>query len=244
VNEQQIIQELPAADRSEVKQHLGKWQPPKVNLHKLPPGSIVVATGEQPRFNAFWACIIRTLRTYPQVDLKWAASVDICYNWNDAIRRRDTIGEWIWTIGDDHTWDVNIIERLWGHNREVIVPLVLKRSFPHTPVIYDVNHAQAMPAPAQAGLREVWAAGGAGMLIRESALARIPPPWFEFMSENNERAGEDLMFCRKLREAGIRIWCDLDAWMGHITPVEIWPIRNEQGQWGTQYRNVLKADVL
>lgn len=210
--------------------------------HKLPPGSIIISTSEQPRFNAFWRDIWRLKSVYPQVDLKWSASVDICFNWNDALRRRGP-GEWVCFMGDDHTFEVNFIERLWQHQRECIVPLVLKRSFPHPPVIYGPNHSQEMPKKGQAGLMEIYAAGGAGMLVTESALARVPPPWFEFHPSNNERAGEDLNFCRKLREQGVRIWVDLDTWLGHITPVEIWPARNQQGEWGTQYRNDLRADV-
>jgi hypothetical protein len=211
--------------------------------YKLPPGTIVISTAEMPRFNAFWACIIRTLAQYPQVDLKWSASVDICFNWNDALKRRKPGGEWVCFMGDDHTWEPDFLERLWQHQRECIVPLVLKRSFPHTPVIYGPNHTQEMPKPGQAGLMEIFAAGGAGMMVTEGALSRVKPPWFEFHPNNTERAGEDLYFCQKLREAGTRIWVDLDTWLGHITPVEIWPARNPQGQWGTQYKNVLRADV-
>lgn len=221
-----------------------KWTPPHVNLKKLPPGTIIVATAETPRFNAFWASIQRLRDAYPQVSLRWSASVDICFNWNDAIKRRPAWGEWIWMIGDDHTFEPDIIERLWSHNREVIVPVVLKRAFPHEPVLYGPNHTPFMPKVAQGGLAEVWACGGAGMLIRESTLAKLKPPYMEFLDTNDERAGEDLMLCKKLRDVGVRLWVDLDCWMGHVTPVEIWPIRNPQGNWGTQYRNVLKVDVF
>lgn len=227
------------------------WLPEQIKTFPfpaLPPGTIVLPTGEVPRHNSFFRDLIRLMSYNPQATLRWNASVDICFNLNDAIRRRPPQNEWIWVIGDDHTFQPDVIWRLFRHHLPVVVPLCLKRSYPHHPVIYGGNHAQIQPGPQEHGLKMVYASGSAGMLIRESVLSAIKQPWFEFLDTNDERAGEDLMFCKKVREAGIPIYCDLDTWIGHITPVEVWPQkgRNSAGypEWSVQYRNNCNAQQV
>jgi hypothetical protein len=44
--------------------------------------------------------------------------------------------------------------------------------------------------------------------------------------------GEDVDFCRRVREKGFQIWCDLDVGVGHKIIGTVWPYRTDDG-WVT-----------
>lgn len=202
----------------------------------IPLGTVILPTGEQSRFNTFHANLIRLLdRTGARI--RWNAGLDIAWNINDALKRR--VGEWVWIIGDDHSFEPDIIERLFAHNLDVVVPLVLQRNQPHRCVLYDVDGVPLQVEPHERGLKSVGIAGSAGMLIREHVLETIGDPWFVIGGE--ERQSEDIAFCRKLNAAGFGIWCDLETTMGHISNVEVWPKYDPERGWSVAYRRTAQA---
>jgi hypothetical protein len=76
---------------------------------------------------------------------------------------------------------------------------------------------------------EVDAAGSAGMLVRREVLDTIGDPWFE--STNGTVLNEDVIFCRKARAAGFRVFATADVVMGHLGIFNVRPARRE-GRWG------------
>lgn len=56
------------------------------------------------------------------------------------------------------------------------------------------------------------------MLIKLSCLGQIRRPYFEFgvEADGTSITGEDVMFCKKARKAGLEIWCDPTIPMKHI----------------------------
>lgn len=66
------------------------------------------------------------------------------------------------------------------------------------------------------GLEEVEAIGFGGVLIKTTALKDMPDPkvepwfWFKWMADKNQQVGEDVHFCKLLRESGQRIFVDHD----------------------------------
>jgi len=44
-----------------------------------------------------------------------------------------------------------------------------------------------------------------------------------------EHFHEDVEFCLRVRRAGFRIAVDLDTPVGHVTPMAVWPARNQDG---------------
>lgn len=201
----------------------------------------MLPTGELSRFPRFMACLLRLMAHTP-CTLAWNVGLDIAFNCNDALRRRDPWGEWVWVIGDDHTFEPDIIDRLWAHGVDVVVPLVLQRNHPHRTVLYQADGSPIQLEPGQRGLVPVGMAGSAGMLIRESTLIAVGDPWFRIMG--SERQGEDLGFCRAVTAAGHRIYCDLDTTIGHIATVEVWPVRRDDGQLTVAYKQPNIARLL
>ena len=132
-------------------------------------------------------------------------------------------------MGDDHVFAPDILARLISHDVDVVVPHCLKRVPPFDPVAYGGQNEDGDYFTAElpeSGLTEVWAAGSGGMLIRRHVLEAIGDPGFE----TGIGLSEDLNFCRKVRDAGFSIWCDVDAKLGHLHYNTVWPVLRD-GVW-------------
>lgn len=163
----------------------------------------------------------------------------------------DDSEDWICFMGDDHVFHPEFVLRLlaqmYQNDLDIIVPLCFRRSFPPEPVIYswgnpkpgdpDLWYPIKMREHPEGGLIEVDAAGSAGMIVRRRVLEKMKLqnklPYFEL---GVGQAGEDLNFCKKAKELGFKIHCDLDSSLGHILNTAIWPVKQkETGVWGCQY---------
>lgn len=54
------------------------------------------------------------------------------------------------------------------------------------------------------------------MLIRLDAIRGLPQPWFFFDQDEEGFVGEDVFFCRKVRDHGLDVWCDPTIPLAHI----------------------------
>lgn len=74
-------------------------------------------------------------------------------------------------------------------------------------------------SPASRGVEAVDTVGLAVMLMWTDVVANLPRPWFQHgLNETGGDIGEDVLFCRTLREAGHQIYIDhdLSKEIGHI----------------------------
>ena len=155
---------------------------------------------------------------------------------------RQMRGNWRWVMGDDHTFEPDTLFKLLAHNVDVVVPLCVRRGPPFLPVLYKELDAPKGICDTYAweelallsGLIPIRGAGSGGMLIRKYVLDAIPSPKFANINvADGLTAGEDVSFSHRVNEAGFSIWADLDTTMGHITPVDLRPVRDADG-WHTE----------
>lgn len=150
----------------------------------------------------------------------------------------ETGQEWLFLLNDDHVYPPDILIRLLSHNKDFVTGLYLKKQLPFDPILYDKLNEDGNPVPKllkpyEAGLIPIVACGDGVLLIRRTVLEKIPYPWWEMSSpEAPDLIRQDLIFCKKVREAGIEMFCDLDAGVGHIAIMPIFPQRSD-GQWKT-----------
>lgn len=136
-------------------------------------------------------------------------------------------GDWLWIMGDDHTFEPTILVQLLSLDLDVVVPLCLKKQAPFEPVVYGGEEVvdgktlyyQAVLPPK--GIAEIHAAGSAGMLIRKHVLDALPRPIFE---TTGAQMDEDLVLCRKIREAGFKLHCAVDIRLGHLGFFGVYPM--------------------
>lgn len=194
----------------------------------MTPGTVGVLSGEQVRYAQFAIALMH--QQLPEgTKLIWRPGVNVIANMNAMVEGVE--GDWLWMIGDDHVFNPDLLGRLLEHDVDVVVPLCLKRTPPYQPVVYshqnEVGEYVGHFDLPEHGLVELHAAGTAGMLVRRRVLDAIADPVFE---TGPHGLNEDLTFCAKVRAAGFRIWCDVDAPLGHITNVAVWPLCNS-GEW-------------
>jgi len=86
--------------------------------------------------------------------------------------------------------------------------------------VYEFLHAANLPLRNQAvavnapnRLLQCDAIGTGAMLIHRDVIEAIDGPWFEY---DKHAESEDLAFCRKAREAGFDVHCDLGTICGHL----------------------------
>lgn len=152
---------------------------------------------------------------------------------NNLVRRSLERGsEWILFLDDDHTFPPTLLNGLLERNEPVVASLYLQRSDPFLPVAYTSRDDEGkywpldLPAQDRHGLVPVVGVGTGGMLIRSEVFHQLPDPWFVHTTEQSE----DLYFCSLLMEAGIPLFVDLDARLGHLAVFNIYPDFDEQ--WG------------
>jgi len=198
-------------------------------------GTIGLCTQQLARYTDFWLADKALIRPATTKFLN-RQGMDVTGNYNGLVEGME--GDWLWILGDDHTFAPDILVNLLAHDVDVVVPLVLKKDAPFDPVVYEseegVDEATGLPFHRvarlpQTGLHEIYAAGSAGMLIRKHVFDALERPVF---TTSHGVQNEDLLFCRKVREAGFKIYCDVDQKMGHIGIHTVYPLWTGE-RWGS-----------
>lgn len=210
-------------------------------VREQPPGMIGVIAQDTARFSMFGASV-STIQAPMGSHCQWVLGNDIADNCNRLIRHGQERGvgiegEWLWLLGDDHAFPPYTLNNLLAHDVDVVVPLCLTRLPPFEPVIFSdwqdaaksVRQRVNLDVHPDGGLIEIHSAGSAGMLIRKYVLEDLGDPWFQKYPKDGKYLAEDLYFCDRVREAGYKIWCDLDTKFGHITTAIVWPQRLDEG---------------
>ncbi len=48
---------------------------------------------------------------------------------------------------------------------------------------------------------------------------------------------DDIPFFNKVKDAGFKIYCDFDVWIGHMASMTVWPNKID-GQWMVSYADI------
>jgi hypothetical protein len=102
--------------------------------------------------------------------------------------------------------------RLLGHNKDIVCSNYMKRAQPLQTVAYPErgDWDNWLPLEYDQELQEVEGIGMGCMMMKTDVLRNIETPYFAFEYKNNEWHGEDFYFQKKLRDAGHKIWVDMN----------------------------------
>jgi hypothetical protein len=191
---------------------------------------IGIISNEAARYAEFWACMMRL--EVPSGSVKDVViGTDYVSNQNIlALRCLDEGFDYLWVMGDDHSFGPDLLERLLvsaqAFDLPILVPLCSARRAPFPlvdygrnpdPVGQDYLSVSLADVPPE-GIIELDAAGSAGMLIRRDVLEAVPQPWFV-----NSPRSEDIVFCEKAITAGFKIHADVACRLGHILTAVVTP---------------------
>jgi hypothetical protein len=126
-------------------------------------------------------------------------------------------------LDSDHIFKPDLACQLARHNRDAVSALYFHRKGVPSPVVFIHNekdptglkHFTLMDLPPI--LVEVDAFGFGSCLIRREVFEKVPEPWFTI----DWRAGEDIAFCAKARQHGIKFYLDGQYTVAHIGEPEI-----------------------
>jgi hypothetical protein len=125
---------------------------------------------------------------------------------------------------DDMILPMDMFQRLYWRNVDIIAPLAFTRIEPFKPVIYNLTEGWdstekksyymnfAVLNYPKNTLVECDAVGFGAVLIKTSVFQKIKKPWF--MSTTG--SGEDIYFCHQARKAGVRVFMDTSVKLGHL----------------------------
>lgn len=141
--------------------------------------------------------------------------------------------DFIGMMDDDMVVNPEIFWKLLCRDLDVIIPLTTSRQAPYESVVYDLKEwddpskrttKKFFPKTTlRRGLNECDGLGTGVVLFKTSIFSKILRPWFwaippyEYEEGKLTQAkGEDLFFCSKARERGIKLYYDGDIEVGHV----------------------------
>jgi hypothetical protein len=141
-------------------------------------------------------------------------------------------GDYIFFVDDDVLPPMNVIEKLYSHNKDIVSGLYFARREPFFPQIYEKTKVKGKEESGrydaifdipQDKLIEVDACGGGCMLIKADVFDKLEAPLFQSIPGTEKRlhVGEDFFFCKKAKEAGYKIYCDTSIQCKHIATAYI-----------------------
>jgi len=178
------------------------------------------------RYTFFHQCLT-SLRSPVNTAIEWRIGADRARSRNSLVQASLERGsEWILFLDDDHSFSPDLLLGLLERDQPIVGSLYLQRVNPFLPIAYaecDENGDYwplDLTACPEHGLVTVAGVGTGGMLIRSEVFHQLGDgPWFVHTTKQSE----DLHFCGLAREAGIPIYVDLDARLGHIAPAVVAP---------------------
>ncbi len=170
--------------------------------------------------------------------------------WNQIAKHLlESKHEYLFTTNDDHIYPPDTITRLMAHQKQAVTGIYLLRQYPFEPVIYDTEHEKVTVEGGRVstgmshrylkdgettGLVKILVCGDGCFLLHRSVFETVPYPWYILNGPPAppDQINCDVMFCGKLRAAGIDIYADLEVRIGHIACVPIFPYVRD-GKWTT-----------
>lgn len=142
-------------------------------------------------------------------------------------------------LDDDVAFEKDLLTRLLAHDKDIVSGLYLMRSYPHTPIAFDYADETGRCrthylSNDESGLIEVLAVGLGCCLIKTEVFRNVEEPWIRLGELEKDHWCDDIGFFKRVREAGYKMYCDLDVRVGHMAQVTIWPMLID-GKWMTTY---------
>lgn len=125
-------------------------------------------------------------------------------------------------LDDDMTFPITMVETFLSRGVPVIGANCCRKSTDalyYTGVGFDGNPVESK---GKAGIAEVAQVGTGILMIDMKAIDDVEPPHFSvpWLPDRQRYCSEDLFFCHRLREAGVKIYVDHDVSneVGHVGP--------------------------
>lgn len=205
----------------------------------MPKVLIGVPCAENSRWSVFWDALENLERPVGTPPVAVARGPSVAENRNNIVEKaRSLKAERIFYLDDDQLFHPSVLLCLLERDLDVVVGLSVAREPPFEPLMYSVMDEKGFCNPrflngTESGLVKIIACTSGGFLIKTSVFDKIESPYWTLGQIRKDGWGDDLDLCRKLRDADVSIYCDLDVPFGHITNCAMWPMKRLDGAWET-----------
>jgi hypothetical protein len=117
-------------------------------------------------------------------------------------------------IDSDMVFTPNDVLKLYEADEDVVSGCYLTHG--NSLAAYSEKYIPLLTSNLSIGLRTVEAVGFGFLALKQGVVESIPSPVFRDASTSLELLGEDLVFCKKVRDLGYEIWLDQDVFLGHV----------------------------
>lgn len=177
--------------------------------------------------NNFLRCWTATIRTLDALGIEWMLSTEggssISHLRNKLAGGDPEAGEFqmphakadythqVW-VDSDQVWQPEQVLRLVDHDLDVVSGCIKTLDGD-----YALHREHKRLGELPDGLFEVDSCGFGFVVIKRQVFERIPYPWFRLLPAVDGLGddSEDVSFCRKVRDAGMKIMADADVCVGH-----------------------------
>jgi hypothetical protein len=172
---------------------------------------------------------LTAMRTPPNTAVDFRLGADRGRSRNQLVEASLERGsEWILFLDDDHSFPPDLLLRLLSRDEPIVASLYLQRSDPFLPIAYTEKVGTAyqpldLSKCGEHDLVPIVGAGTGGMLIRSEVFHQLDPPWFVHTTQQSE----DLHFCDLAAAAGIPMFVDVAARLGHVAAMNVYPAWEE-----------------
>lgn len=158
--------------------------------------------------------------------------------------------EWLFLTNDDNLCPPDALMRLLDRHLPVVSGLYFGRHQPFLPVCFDqILPAESVEADlkirtlsnkwyrrhlmskADEDMEQMVAVPDGCLLVRREVMESIPQPWWEYGETVSSYCDHDMVFSRKMRDAGWPIWLDTTVRVDHVTQLAVRPHREADGTW-------------
>jgi GT2 family glycosyltransferase len=130
--------------------------------------------------------------------------------------------DYIFFMDSDMEFPSATLDRLLRHKKDIAGGFYLRKKKGYLPNAFKLGFSNGTKLLTEfvTDFKEVEAIGTGCLLIKTEVFNDIPKPWFEYEvikdSPDCHMATEDVVFCRKAKKAGYKIYCDGSIACGHI----------------------------
>jgi len=137
--------------------------------------------------------------------------------------------DYVFFMDSDMEFPPNTLDRLLKRNRDIVGGFYVRKKKGFLPNAFKLGFAEGDRLLTEfiTDFREVEAIGTGCLLVKTEVFKNIPKPWFEYEMTNSpdcHMSTEDIVFCKRAKEAGYGIWCDGEIACGHVGSFVVTPV--------------------
>lgn len=140
---------------------------------------------------------------------------------NDIVKEAfNKKADYLMFLDSDLSFQPDGIYKLLQHNKDIVGGMYNMKGLPPVSTIKLADENGKLKkvdgALVPDTLFECYAIPAGFMLIKLDAIKDIKNPFDFAYDEDGELVGEDVNFCKKIHDKGLKVWCDPTIKIGHI----------------------------